>query len=184
MSTVNTAMHILLIRHAEKPDPDRKIGGVDPSGNIDPLSLSPRGWQRAGALVCAFSASGAVTARFPTPSRIYAARFRAGHKGSHRSAQTVAPLAEKLALSVDLSFGLGDEQAIALEATRASGPVLICWQHEGIAEIATHIVGNGVGAIPAQWPADRFDLIWSCTRDAQQWTFAQTPQILLPGDSE
>jgi hypothetical protein len=177
-------MRILLIRHAEKPDPDRGIGGVDPQGNIDPLSLSPKGWQRAGALVCAFSASAFGVPRFPVPSRIYAARLRPGHKGSHRSAQTVTPLAKKLGLSVDLRFALGDEQAVAQEATRATGPVLICWQHEGIAEIAKHIVGSGVDAIPAQWPADRFDLIWSCTRDAQQWTFAQVPQLLLPGDSE
>jgi broad specificity phosphatase PhoE len=177
-------MRILLIRHAEKPDPDRGIGGVDPQGNVDPLSLSPRGWQRAGALVCAFYASEAGTGRFPMPSRIYAARFRPGHKGSHRSAQTVAPLAEKLGLSVDLRFGLGDEQTVAQEATRASGTVLICWQHEGIAEIVLHIIGSGIDAIPAQWPADRFDLIWSCTRDAQQWTFTQIQQLLLPGDRE
>ena len=42
---------IIAIRHGEKPDDDGRIFGVDVNGRNDPHSLSPRGWQRAGALV-------------------------------------------------------------------------------------------------------------------------------------
>src|SRR3981081_661734 len=40
---------ILIIRHAEKPESDSDSGdGVDATGALDPKSLTPRGWQRAG----------------------------------------------------------------------------------------------------------------------------------------
>jgi broad specificity phosphatase PhoE len=40
---------IMFIRHAEKPV-DGGDDGVTPKGHADPESLTPRGWQRAGAL--------------------------------------------------------------------------------------------------------------------------------------
>ena len=37
---------------------------------------------------------------------------------------------------------------------------------------------------PAQWPDDRFDMIWVVDRDGANgpWHFAQVPQLLLSGD--
>jgi hypothetical protein len=42
---------VLLIRHAEKPLGDSPPFGVTEQGVVDRESLTPRGWQRAGALV-------------------------------------------------------------------------------------------------------------------------------------
>jgi hypothetical protein len=32
------------------------------------------------------------------------------------------------------------------------------------------------------WPGDRFDVVWTFTRNGNGWRFAQVPQMLLPGD--
>ena len=43
--------------------------GIDETGGQDPESLTPRGWQRAGALAVFFGSK----AGLPAPDRIYAA---------------------------------------------------------------------------------------------------------------
>jgi hypothetical protein len=35
---------------------------------------------------------------------------------------------------------------------------------------------------PAQWPDDRFDVVWTLTKTAGGWHFAQLPELLLPQD--
>ena len=35
---------------------------------------------------------------------------------------------------------------------------------------------------PQEWPDDRFDVVWTFTRDGTGWRFAQVPQLLLAGD--
>jgi hypothetical protein len=42
---------VLLVQHAEKPLGDLPPFGVTEQGVVDTESLTPRGWQRAGALV-------------------------------------------------------------------------------------------------------------------------------------
>ena len=46
----------------------------------------------------------------------------------------------------------------------------------------------GQAAIPAKWPGDRYDVIWSFTRvpdeSPARYTFGQIPQLLLAGDTE
>ena len=62
---------LIIIRHAEKPDPQANIGGVSEAGGADRNDLTVRGWQRAGALVRLFN---------PHPPRVPAA----GVGGSRR----------------------------------------------------------------------------------------------------
>ena len=45
------ARKIMVLRHAEKPEPERDVHGVDASGRQDSCELSVRGWQRAATLV-------------------------------------------------------------------------------------------------------------------------------------
>ena len=37
---------------------------------------------------------------------------------------------------------------------------------------------------PGDWPNDRFDVIWTFTRTADGWHFAQQPELLLPHDQD
>ncbi len=45
------ARKIMVLRHAEKLEPERDVHGVDASGRQDSCELSVRGWQRAATLV-------------------------------------------------------------------------------------------------------------------------------------
>jgi hypothetical protein len=56
-------------------------------------------------------------------------------------------------------------------------------QGPAIPEIATLILGRADG-VPPVWPGHRFDLVWVFDLQADGiWSFAQAPQLLLPGDS-
>ena len=35
---------------------------------------------------------------------------------------------------------------------------------------------------PTEWPEDRFDVVWTFTRTADGWHFAQLPELVLPQD--
>ena len=43
---------------------------------------------------------------------------------------------------------------------------------------------SGAGSVPAEWPGDRFDIVWVFDYDQRTGTYAfsQIPQNLLPGD--
>ncbi|MBY0232390.1 MAG: histidine phosphatase family protein, partial [Gemmataceae bacterium] len=77
---------VLLIRHAEKPPPEEMKTG-----------LSEAGKRRAAALPTLFDGK-----CFPRPDAVFAA---ADTDKSRRSRLTVEPLASKLGLKVDASFG-------------------------------------------------------------------------------
>src|SRR5262249_53978021 len=108
---------------------------------------------------------------------------------SERPLETITPLAKRLNLSPDLSFVAGQEHDLAKAVLGASGIVLICWQHEKIADITNHIVGANppTPPYPASWPDDRFDIVWVLSPPSapkQPWGFVQVPQQLLAGDSD
>ena len=155
---------ILLIRHAEKPDAVDL--GVEPTGTIDPESLSVRGWQRAGALLGLFG-----SASLPRPDRIYAAapvkfKLPTGKVGSRsrRSVQTVSVLAAKRGLDVNIAFAKGQEAVFGPELMRFEGTTLVCWPHEGIPAIAASVLQRPVPHLPAAWPSARFDVVWRLVR--------------------
>jgi hypothetical protein len=174
---------IFILRHAEKPDGTNH--GVDNTGNQDPDSLIPQGWQRAGALATFFSDKGTL----PAPNCIYAAadeKEKLGHhdkdgSSSKRPMETVTPLAAKLGQTLVTKYTKGEETELAAEVVGLSGITVICWQHEDIPQIAIAITGSSKG-IPSPWPGDRFDVVWCFESTGGTWAFTQVCQELLAGD--
>ncbi len=172
---------IMIIRHAEKPDASTL--GVLELGNHDPESLTPRGWQRAGALAVFFGAAGAA---LPAPDIVFATAV-AQHSKSARPQQTVTPLIEKLKaakrpVTAMFDHQRGSEDRLVADAVKRDGVVLICWQHEEIPAIAHLILGDETSC-PQKWPGDRFDLVWLFDpKPGGGWRLSQLPQLLLAGD--
>jgi hypothetical protein len=173
---------IILIRHAEKPDDETH--GVEPSGKHDPESLTPKGWQRAGALAAVFTLG---SASLPTPQTVFASAVAEDSK-SKRPQQTVMPLVERLqgkVPRVSVCFDhrrRGGEDKLVADALTRQGTVLICWQHEQIPIIAGLLLGKDA-SFPQTWPAERYDLYWFFLPVEGGWRFGQMPQLLLAGDS-
>lgn len=172
---------IMLIRHAEKPlHPSSSPHGINPDGREDPHSLTVTGWIRAGALVELFAPTrGDPPSELRRPDTIYASAYAGGH--SKRSMQTVTPLAARLGLQVVKRYAAGDESHLTKEVSTRPGATLIAWHHEALHKIPQHL-GEVDPLPPDYWPPDRFDVIWTFTRDGDGWRFTQVPQLLLPGD--
>jgi broad specificity phosphatase PhoE len=170
---------VMVIRHGEKPD--GSAPGVDAEGNEDSSSLTEVGWERAHRLVDLFDpAQGPLRPGLARPRAIYAAGANDDGEGQ-RTRETVQPLADRLGLPVDTSFGKGDEEKLVKHAIAEPGPTLICWQHGELPTIAEAFPGV-TPTPPSEWPDDRFDVIWTFTRTADGWHFAQMPELLLPQD--
>ncbi len=171
---------ILFIRHAEKPNAWSQ--GIDQDGNPDRESLTPRGWQRAGALAVIFR----TDPRLPLPTALFAPR-PTSHAPSRRALQTITPLADWLRLDVDSAHAKDDFETLLVAATNTPGVVLIAWEHKVLGTALAAGLGPGIaihGKIPRAWPDDRFDLIWSFEQVAQDhYRFTQLPQLALAGDS-
>jgi hypothetical protein len=196
----------MIIRHAEKP-PEPPASpppfGVTPDGRQDDHSLSVRGWQRAGALATFFAPFQSAPPRVRTPQFIYAVKVdsdddklhdaagaKIGTKGK-RAQQTVTPTADKLGTlaTLNFTFDKGDEAAMITSALACPGVVLICWVHENIPRIASHIPANPTTPVAVAWPVDaqgygRFDVVWRFEFDPTSGTyrFSQVSQMLLAGD--
>lgn len=177
---------VMIIRHAEKPNDSGTPYGITEDGVQDVESLTVRGWTRAGALVGLFdprTLDGNAAPLRPGLSRPAAVIASTPNgKGSKRPVETVTPLAAALGTQIDQRFAKGQEaQAIAALAGMA-GPVLISWQHESIGALIAQL-GAIDPAPPADWPGDRFDIVYVFTRQGSGWSFTQVPQLLLAGDS-
>ena len=141
------AAKIMLIRHAEKPNGDGGPGFM-PNGAENPRALTQTGWKRANALVGLFNpADGAL----PKPPLAKPGSLFASGSESLRPKQTIAPLAAAVNLSIR-TFLKGQEPQLVAAVKGAEDPVLICWQHEAIPEIAALIRGSADG-VPPKWPA-------------------------------
>jgi broad specificity phosphatase PhoE len=126
---------LLLIRHGEKqPALGPPPYGVNEAGEQDAHSLSPRGWQRAGALVPFFHKPWAM--EIETPDARYASRVGdtplitdgIDVSKSLRPQQTVMPLARVLAPAIVLQtpYAVGEESQLAQSLKRnENGVVLI-----------------------------------------------------------
>ena len=184
-----TATKIMLIRHAEKPPANPPPHGVNANGDHDKESLTTLGWQRAGALVVLFAPSIGPfqNLAIATPATIYASHLAKG-SGSERPQETVTPLIAKLGtrVAVNFNFAKGQEKEVAASAQACSGVVLICWEHEDIPKITRHfpISKNNKTPLPADWPDDRYDVVWIFDLDSAGggYCFSEIPQLLLAGD--
>jgi hypothetical protein len=170
----------MVIRHGEKPDGDTR--GVDARGNEDDSSLTEVGWTRAHRLADLFDPAPGAPLRpgLTRPQAVYAAGANDDGEGA-RTRETVAPLADRLGVTVDTGFGKGDEKALAEHVEAQQGSTLISWQHSGIPVIAEAFT-SVTPSPPSEWPEDRFDVIWTFTRTADGWRFAQIPELVLPQD--
>jgi hypothetical protein len=170
---------VMIIRHGEKPS--GSTPGVDARGNQDPSSLTDVGWNRAHRLVDLFNpADGRLRPGLARPAAIYAASANGNGEGA-RTRETVTPLADKLGIPLDTTFGKGDEKALVNRVISRPGPTLIAWQHGEIPLIAKAFP-SVTPTPPAQWPDSRFDLIWTFTKAPDGWHFAQLPELVLPQD--
>jgi hypothetical protein len=175
---------ISLMRHAEKQLGVGPPRGVLVDGSPDPESLTPRGWQRAGALIGLFvpRADERGAAVLPTPTHLFASEV-GQHSHSRRPLETLRPLSERLGRPLEEPF-VQDELDRLVEVIRAcDGDVLVAWEHKRIPLIANQLVGDG-STVPQVWPDDRFDLVWVFELDPAVGGFhlRQAPQLLLAGD--
>jgi hypothetical protein len=172
---------IMMIRHGEKPEHSGRPHGVSADGDRDGHSLTVEGWVRAGALVELFAPGrGDPPAPLRRPDAVYATCYRGGH--SKRSVQTVMPLAARLGLGVIDYFKEGEEYALARELSHRPGTALVSWHHNSMPAIAKHL-DRVSPAVPKHWPEERYDVVWTFTRDDDGgWQFLEVPQMLLPGD--
>jgi len=174
---------IMVVRHGEKPGEPPPPYGVDSKGEQNKDCLIPRGWQRSGALACLFSAWGAAARPgLAVPKTVYATQPASKSKRPEETVSAVAAL-QLNGAKPDTSFGEGQETQLAAAAKAAPGPVLIGWHHEKIPAIANAILGNSTTA-PQHWPGKRFDMVWVFDLKNGAWTFRQTPQLVLFGDSD
>ncbi|MVT64949.1 histidine phosphatase family protein [Bradyrhizobium pachyrhizi] len=179
-----TPEKILVIRHAEKPD-GHGVGGVEPNGQPDVKSLTPRGWQRAGALV-QFFMHGDVLRHTPLkrPKHLFAARAdQTGDEHSKRPYQTIEPLAAHLkpAGGIDDSIRKEELEKLVGKVMRLDDTVLIAWEHKNIPPMARLLLPKSE-KVP-NWPENRYDMVWVFDRVDDIWHLTQVPQLLLAGDS-
>jgi broad specificity phosphatase PhoE len=175
---------VMLIRHAEKPLGVGPPHGVTIDGAPDLESLTPRGWQRAGALVGLFVPDPADgrDPTFPTPTHLFASQIGGG-SSSHRPRETLLALGERLGLAVDSRFPKEQVDELIRAVHAIDGPVLIAWEHQLIPSIA-NLLAQDKSKVPQIWPDDRYDLVWVFESGSQggEVEFREVPQTLLAGD--
>lgn len=183
-----SALTVIVIRHAEKPDPNGSdLGpGLTAAGVEDKHSLVIRGWQRAGTWAALFGA-GAAGPDFPKPNIVYAANpaQSSSREGSHskRPFETVIPLCNRLHLSPITTYGVDDEVALVNEVQQLTGVVLICWEHKRIVDaiLPELTKGQKLLDLPTKWDGTRFDVVLRFDRvqTGAPWSFRQLfPQLL------
>lgn len=166
---------ILFIRHGEH----HSQLGITEDGMPDDQSLNARGWQRAGALIARFARSDDDQS---PPDSIYASAITEDGQ-SRRPQQTVAPLLAYLRAQGHVTycdaFAKNAVDELADDLMTRDGVVLVAWEHSVIPKIARRL---GAEDAPADWPTDRYDLIWRLDRSGSGWSFAEANQSLLAGD--
>ncbi len=183
---LNVPRSISLIRHAEKQIGDQLPQGVTVDGTPDPESLTPRGWQRAGAIVRLFVSEHGVAGSspdLPTPTHLFASEV-GPHSQSRRPIETLQPLAERLGLTIGEPFLQDELDGLVSAILECDGDVLVAWEHKRIPLIANRLVSEQA-TVPQVWPDDRYDVVWLLEPALERrpaFRLRQVPQLLLAGD--
>jgi phosphohistidine phosphatase SixA len=164
---------VILIRHAEKPADDTET------------HLSPRGYERAKALVAFFSANTVIHEK-GAPDFLIAMPTKKDGSGSVRAIETLQPLATSLQKEIDLSAKKKELKELAqklLADEKYNGKVVVvCWNHDGLPEVAK---GLGLGEQTPGWDPKVFDRAWIIDFAENKISkFQDIPQHLLDGDSQ
>jgi hypothetical protein len=189
-----SALTLLIIRHAEKPNENWPGPGLTEEGTADDRSLVARGWQRAGSWAALFAA-GLGGDDYPQPRIIYAADPSeepgpngAGQQPSKRPFETIKPLSDRLHMQTVTKWAVGQETELVSEITKLTGVVLICWEHRHIASSILPQIANGqaLPGLPPKWSKERFDVVLRFDRlmTGAPWSFRQLFPRLLSGDSD
>ena len=182
-----SALTLLIIRHAEKPEDQWPGPGLTHKGAEDKESLVIRGWQRAGAWAALFGA-GSSLPDYPEPDTIYAAApdsaERLHRHPSRRPFETISALADRLDMKPNTHFIKGEEEQLVQELLTLSGVVLLSWEHKAIVESILPMLPTAQGILPTEWPEDRFDVVLRFDRPdgAQQFAYRMLCPQLLSGD--
>ena len=179
---------VMIVRHAEKPDEAPGSAppfGVDELGQTHPESLTPRGWQRAGAVAALFGAPN-PPAPLGQPSVLLSPDY-GPVTPSHRTTQTLTPLSRRLGVAIATPVAKGQEADLVRRSVLpADGDVLVCWEHHHIPDIVTALAGAlGVGHVPEigrTWPDDDFDSILVFTPTNSGYAATVVSQNALDGD--
>jgi hypothetical protein len=125
---------VILIRHGEKQ------GAQDPDG------LSPRGYDRAACRAGHFGNRSAYGITH---------LFAYTDKHSHRSVDTITPLAEGLGIEIDTRTGRDDVTGLLtnIAALPAGATALVCWEHKVLSQQAAAL---GVQTVP-EYAKQMFD---------------------------
>lgn len=176
---------VIIVRHAEKPEPDGPHG-VDQHGHPSGHGLTPRGWSRAGALAARMAYAAGPTAApagsIVKPGRVYATATDP-HHASDRPRLTAHGIAKRLDLDMLDHLGRGDEVKLVEEVRAADEPTLIVWDHGHIPTLARAFPLAPGTEVPDAWPEERFDLYWLLTPQDSGYTLTVLPQELLAGDA-
>lgn len=130
-------LKVVIIRHGEKPD----------EGD----NLSCQGENRALQLPAA------LVQKFGVPDYVYVPALKSDDATKHsRMFQTASPLAIKYNLRINSKFSAKESAEIAHSVFKKTGTVLMVWEHNKIADLASNL---GVSSPPAWADAD-FDGIW------------------------
>jgi hypothetical protein len=161
---------LILLRHAEKP------------ASAEAVDLSPRGRERARALVSLLGRPSPFTSNAPVAA-LYATRVtRRDH--SHRTGETLASLAMDLDLPVRTPFGSDEYSRLAAsvlgDPAYRGKTVIVCWTHHDLAQLAGAF---GVKPPPPAWKDSTFDRLWRITFTPGRTQLIDLPQHLLAGDS-
>lgn len=165
------ASTILLMRNAEEPEYGF-IDGVNLRGARDDKSLIVRGHQRAAAL------SVHIPSVFGLPTKIFVG---INSKHTQRCHETSVPLSFKHGRVVtDLTIDCADIEGVVAAAEKCRGIVMIVWDRAYISSIGRLLSDE----TPLVWPENRYDMIYVYTKCGYVWSFVQSPQLLMVGDSK